>query len=146
MTNADPFDLQRFTEAQSPVLATVLNELKQGQKHTHWIWFVFPQVTGLRSSQMAKHYAIHSREEARAYLGHHILGPRLIECTQAVLLIAGKSAHDIFGSPDDLKFRSSMTLFEAVGGQPLFRSALDRFYGGSPDDKTLAILAAWEAS
>ena len=146
MASADPFDLQRFTEAQSPVLTTVLNELKQGQKRTHWIWFFFPQVTGLGSSQMAKHYAIRSREEARAYLGHHILGPRLIECTQAVLLIAGKSAHDIFGSPDDLKFRSSMTLFEAVGGQPLFRSALDRFYGGSPDEKTLAILAAWKAS
>jgi uncharacterized protein (DUF1810 family) len=141
----DPFDLDRFVAAQKPVMTTVLRELSQGQKRTHWIWFVFPQVDGLGSSPMAQHYAIHSKYEATAYLAHSVLGPRLLECTELVLRVAGKSAHDIFDSPDDLKFRSSMTLFNSLGAQAVFHAALDRFYGGIPDEKTLAILARWNA-
>jgi uncharacterized protein (DUF1810 family) len=141
----DPFDLDRFVVAQKPVMAAVFKELGQGQKLTHWIWFVFPQVDGLGSSTMARYYAIHSKGEATAYLAHSVLGPRLLECTELVRRVAAKSAHDIFGSPDDLKFRSSMTLFNSISTQRVFHAALDRFYGGVPDEKTLAILARWNA-
>jgi uncharacterized protein (DUF1810 family) len=137
-SGSDPFDLQRFVEAQRPLYATVLAELRSGRKRT--LWFVFPQVEGLGHSAMAQHYAIGSREEAVAYLGHPVLGARLIECTELVVGVADKTAHEIFGSPDDLKFRSSMTLFGAVGGQAIFRRALDRFYQGMADQATLAIL------
>ena len=139
-SGSDPFDLQRFVDAQRPLYATVLAELRSGRKRTHWIWFVFPQVEGLGHSAMAQHYAIRSREEALAYLGHPALGARLIECTELVVGVADKTAHEIFGTPDDLKFRSCMTLFGAVGGQAIFRHALDRFYQGAPDEATLAIL------
>src|ERR1043166_7075440 len=111
---ADTFDLQRFIEAQEAIFSRVVGELRAGEKRSHWMWFIFPQVAGLGHSAMAQRYAIQSRTEAEAYLAHAVLGARLLECTQAVLDVPGKSANAIFGSPDDMKFRSSMTLFEAV--------------------------------
>ncbi len=141
MTTADdPFDLQRFVEAQDPVYRRVLDELRAGVKRSHWMWFVFPQVAGLGRSPMAERFAISGRDEARAYLDHAILGARLRDCTEAVLVHAGRSAHAIFGSPDDVKFRSSMTLFSAVGGGAPFDTALGRFFGGEPDGETLRLL------
>src|SRR5690242_13482237 len=107
----DPFDLQRFVDAQANVYARVVTELSAGRKQSHWMWFIFPQVAGLGFSAMAQRYAISSRKEAAAYLAHDILGPRLVECTRLVLAVQGKTIHAILGSPDDLKFRSSMTLF-----------------------------------
>jgi uncharacterized protein (DUF1810 family) len=144
-SDTEPLNLDRFVTAQAPIISTVLKELREGQKRTHWIWFIFPQVDGLGSSSMARRYAIRSGDEASAYLAHSVLGPRLLECTMTVLAVARKSAHDVFGSPDDLKFRSSMTLFDALGAEPLFRSALDRFYDGIPDERTLAVLARWSS-
>ena len=134
------FNLQRFTEAQQPLYSTALGELKAGRKRTHWMWFVFPQVEGLGHSSMTQHYAIKSRDEAVAYLATPALGARLIECTKAVLAVPDKSAHDIFGSQDDMKFHSSMTLFDAVDGGGLYGQALDRFFAGERDQATLAIL------
>jgi uncharacterized protein (DUF1810 family) len=139
---ADPYDLQRFVDAQDPVIEQVKRELRSGRKRGHWMWFVFPQVAGLGSSRMARRYAIGSREEAAAYLEHPVLGPRLRECTALVTGIEGRSATEVFGSPDDLKFRSSMTLFEAVAGDPTpFETALDRYYDGERDGKTLEFLS-----
>jgi uncharacterized protein (DUF1810 family) len=139
---ADPHNLERFVEAQEPVIERVKDELRAGRKRTHWMWFVFPQVAGLGSSRTATRYAIASEEEASAYLAHPVLGPRLRECTEILNGIEGRSAHDIFGSPDDLKFRSSMTLFDAVAADPApFRTALERYYDGDPDQQTLAFLA-----
>src|SRR5690348_18193089 len=115
MVERDPFELERFAAAQANVIARVKDELRAGRKQSHWMWFVFPQLAGLGFSPMAQRYAIASLAEARAYLAHTLLGARLRECTELVLAIHGKSAHDIFGSPDDLKFRSCLTLFaEAV--------------------------------
>ena len=111
---SDSFDLERFVDAQETVFQTVLEELKAGRKRTHWMWFIFPQLSKLGRSSTAKFYGIDSLEEARAYLGHPLLGPRLILCTRTVLESQGRSFSEIFGSPDDLKFRSSMTLFEAA--------------------------------
>lgn len=138
----DPFDLQRFLTAQDPVIDTVLRELEAGRKRSHWMWFVFPQLRGLGASAMATHYGIGSLAEARAYLAHPVLGPRLVRCTDTVLAVAGRSPHDIFGSPDDMKFRSSMTLFARASDDPetVFGRALDRFCDGRPDAKTLALL------
>jgi uncharacterized protein (DUF1810 family) len=139
---ADPFDLERFVAAQDAVMANVRAELAAGAKRSHWMWFVFPQAAGLGFSVMAERYAIRSRAEARAYLAHPLLGPRLRECTGLVLDVKNRDAHAIFGSPDDLKFRSSMTLFAlAAPDEDLFRTALDRFYGGAMDPATLAQLA-----
>lgn len=142
MTDAeDPHNLQRFVEAQDPVIETVKKELRTGRKRSHWMWFVFPQVAGLGRSRKARRYAISSREETEAYLAHPILGPRLRECTELVNAIEGRSANDVFGSPDDEKFRSSMTLFDAVSDGPTpFETALERYYDGAPDPKTLAFL------
>jgi uncharacterized protein (DUF1810 family) len=140
MTADDPFDLQRFVEAQAPVMARVLDELRAGGKRTHWMWFVFPQVAGLGSSAMAVRYEIRSLAEARAYLAHPMLGPRLRDCTQAVLAVEGRDARQIFGVPDDMKFRSSMTLFAAASDEALFRQALEKYFGGDPDAATLARL------
>ena len=137
----DPYNLQRFVEAQDPVIEDVKNELRAGRKRTHWMWFVFPQLEGLGSSQMAQRYAISSRNEAEAYLAHSILGPRLRECTRIVNSIDGRSANDIFGSPDDLKFRSSMTLFDVVADDSTpFGTALRLYYDDEPDRKTLQLL------
>jgi uncharacterized protein (DUF1810 family) len=141
MGDTDPHDLQRFVDAQDSVIDDVKQELRSGRKRSHWMWFVFPQMAGLGRSQMAQRYAIASREEADAYLAHPILGPRLRECTELVNDIDGRSANDIFGSPDDLKFRSSMTLFGTVADNPApFDTALERYYDGEPDSKTLELL------
>jgi uncharacterized protein (DUF1810 family) len=140
-TMSDPYDLQRFVDAQRMVYRNILAELKQGDKRSHWMWFIFPQVIGLGFSSMAERFAIASPEEAIAYLEHEVLGARLRECTHLVLDVRGKTAHDIFGSPDDLKFRSSMTLFGAVSDDPIFGAAIARYYGGDKDQATLGILA-----
>ena len=136
----DPHDLERFVDAQAGVIESAKRELRAGRKRGHWMWFVFPQVEGLGSSRTSRRYAIGSREEAVAYLAHPTLGPRLRECTAIVNGIDGRTAHEVFGSPDDLKFRSSMTLFDAVadGAEP-FGTALDRYYD-EPDPKTLRFL------
>lgn len=137
----DPFDLARFVSAQEGTFTQALTELRAGRKRSHWIWFVFPQVAGLGSSPMARRYAIASLDEARAYLAHPLLGPRLREGIAAALTAPG-SAHDVFGSPDDMKFRSCLTLFaEAAPEERLFVDALDRFYGGERDPRTREELA-----
>ncbi|HMQ72394.1 MAG TPA: DUF1810 domain-containing protein [Rubrivivax sp.] len=137
-----PDPLQRFVDAQAPVFDHACAELAAGRKRTHWMWFVFPQLRGLGRSATAMHYGIDSRDEALAYWHHPLLGPRLARCATLVLAQAGRrSAHDIFGSPDDLKLCSCMTLFDAVAPeQPVFRRVLDAFYGGRPDARTLAHL------
>ena len=137
----DPFNLQRFVEAQAPVLAAVEAELRAGRKASHWRWFIFPQLAGLGRSGTARFYAITGLDEARAYLAHPLLGQRLIHCVELVNAIEGRSVHEIFGSPDDLKFRSSVTLFRAAAPeQALFQAALDKYFGGEPDPATLALL------
>jgi len=134
----DPFDLERFVAAQTPVYERVRSELRAGRKRSHWMWFVFPQIEGLGSSAMAQRFAIASREEAEAYLAHPVLGPRLIECTRLVNLVEGSSIAQIFGSPDDMKFRSSMTLFSRVAPEnPIFAEALGKYFQGKPDPLTL---------
>jgi uncharacterized protein (DUF1810 family) len=139
MKDAD--DLQRFVDAQDAVYDDVLDELRDGRKASHWMWFVFPQLRGLGHSAMATRYGIASLAEARGYLRHAVLGPRLRECTRRVLAIEGRSAHAIFGSPDDLKLRSCMTLFRAADpAEPLFDAVLRRYYGGEADPRTLALL------
>ncbi|HVI34486.1 DUF1810 domain-containing protein [Phenylobacterium sp.] len=139
---SDPFDLQRFVDAQAGAYDRALAELRAGDKRSHWMWFVFPQLAGLGFSAMAQRYAISGLDEARAYLSHAVLGPRLLACTDAVLAVQGRSAHEIFGSPDDMKFRSSMTLFRAAApDEPRFGEALARYYGGAADARTLALLA-----
>lgn len=143
MNNDQSFDLNRFLQAQENVYGTALSELKNGRKLSHWMWFVFPQIDGLGSSSTAKRYAIKSTAEARAYLNHPLLGARLTECTKTLLTIKGLSASDIFGYPDDLKFCSSMTLFESVASKnSLFSEAIDQYFGGQRDAKTLAITGA----
>jgi uncharacterized protein (DUF1810 family) len=139
---SDPHDLQRFVEAQSPVISQVKTELRSGRKRSHWMWFVFPQVAGLGSSRLARRYAIGSREEAVAYVDHPVLGPRLRECTELVNGIEGRSAAEVFGSPDDRKFRSSMTLFATVATDPApFETALERYYDGERDETTIDFLS-----
>jgi uncharacterized protein (DUF1810 family) len=139
--DADPFDLQRFVDAQDRVYDTVLGELREGRKRSHWIWFVFPQLRGLGRSPTAIHYGISSREEAQAYLTHDVLGPRLRECARLVGRIDGRSADDIFGWPDNLKVRSSMTLFaRATDDNADFVAVLDKFYGGGEDAATVKLL------
>ena len=135
---SDPFDLQRFVEAQEPVFQDALAELRAGRKNSHWMWFVFPQIEGLGTSAMAQHYAIRSREEAAAYLEHPVLGPRLRECTRLVNAVAGRTASQIFGYPDDLKFRSSMTLFaHATEENAEFVEAVRKYFAGEFDRATL---------
>jgi uncharacterized protein (DUF1810 family) len=134
---SDRFDLQRFVDAQARVYPDVLDELRAGRKRSHWIWFIFPQVDGLGSSPTAARYAISSLEEARAYLRHDVLGPRLHECTRLVNAVQGRSIGEIFGSPDDLKVRSSMTLFaRATQDNEDFVELLARYYGGEEDPLT----------
>ena len=137
------FDLDRFVQAQDPVWQDVRRELRAGSKRTHWMWFVFPQLRGLGHSAMARRYGLASRVEARAYHAHPVLGPRLLECTGLVNAVPDRSINQILGSPDDMKFRSSMTLFAAVASdEPAFRQALDRFFDGVPDPLTLDRLDA----
>jgi uncharacterized protein (DUF1810 family) len=140
---SDPFDLKRFVDAQAPVYGNVVGELRDGRKRSHWMWFVFPQLRGLGGSPTAVHYGISSLEEARAYLGHEVLGPRLRECAQLVEQVQGRSIGEIFGSPDDLKLRSSMTLFAlAADDNRDFIAVLDKYYGGRHDELTLGRLPA----
>jgi uncharacterized protein (DUF1810 family) len=137
----DPYDLKRFLTAQEGVYEQALSELKAGRKRTHWIWYIFPQIDGLGYSPAAKRYSIKSMEEARQYLSHPVLGRRLLECTEAVLAVRGEAVSEIFGYPDDLKFRSSMTLFEKITGPgSVFSSALDRYCNGERDAATLRLV------
>ncbi|MEO8577363.1 MAG: DUF1810 domain-containing protein [Gemmatimonadales bacterium] len=139
---SDPYDLNRFTSAQAGVIDQALTEIRSGRKKTHWMWFVFPQFIGLGSSAMAARYGITSVEEARAYVRHPILGPRLIECTQAVLDLSNLSAREIFGSPDDMKLRSCATLFAYVSPDvSVFHQLLDKCYKDEPDPATLTLLS-----
>lgn len=139
----DPHDLQRFVAAQEGVHARALEELRRGSKRSHWMWFVFPQLDGLGRSEMARRYAIRSREEAAAYLRHEVLGPRLRECADALMGVEGKTAHDIMGFPDDLKLQSSMTLFAHISDLgSVFHRVLDKFFRGQQDAETLKLLVA----
>ena len=140
----DRYNLKRFADAQDAVFDAVLKELKAARKQTHWMWFIFPQLRGLGSSPTAQFYGIGSLEEARAYLGDPLLGPRLILCTRTVLESQGRSLSQIFGSPDDLKFRSSMTLFEAATPEEdcVFGMALDRLCAAERDERTLRLISS----
>ena len=141
MNAADPFDLARFVSAQERSYDTALKELRSGQKRTHWMWYIFPQIDGLGHSPTAKFYAIKSPEEARQYLEHPVLGPRLRACAEEVLSVERRSASEIFGFPDDVKLRSSMTLFASLA-EPgsIFVRVLDKYFHGEPDQKTLELL------
>lgn len=138
----DPFDLNRFVRAQYAMYDRALSEIREGEKRSHWMWYIFPQLDGLGSSPTARAFAIKSVAEARAYLAHPVLGPRLVACAEAALAVEGRSASQIFGSPDDLKLRSSATLFAAVSPQgSVFHGLLEKFYDGRADDKTLGLIA-----
>jgi uncharacterized protein (DUF1810 family) len=140
----DPFDLDRFVIAQNQVYSAVLEELQQGRKQSHWIWYIFPQVEGLGYSSMANKYGICSRPEAEAYLAHPVLAPRLVKCTELVNGVNGRSIEEIFGQTDALKFRSSMTLFGAVASdKKIFLEALNKYFGGQQDQLTLDRLQIW---
>jgi len=144
----DPYNLRRFLEAQSGTVrgsdyATALSELQSGRKRTHWIWYIFPQVAGLGSTDYAVRYAIRGLDEAGAYLEHPILGLRLVECAEALLAVEGRSALQIFGEIDRMKLRSSMTLFAQVAGpDSVFARVLDKYFYGEPDGRTISILNA----
>ena len=138
----DPYDLARFVRAQAGDYEQALAEIRAGAKRSHWMWYVFPQFVGLGSSPTSMHYAIKSRNEAEAYLAHAILGPRLIECAEAVLRIEGRSALQIFGSPDDMKLRSSATLFASVSPEgSVFHQIIDKYFDGEGDVHTIALLS-----
>jgi uncharacterized protein (DUF1810 family) len=138
----DPYALSRFVEAQDPVIDQVREELRAGRKCSHWMWYVFPQISGLGYSAMARRYAISSRAEAEAYLRHPVLGPRLIECAELVTRVEGQSATQILGTPDDMKFHSSMTLFALVQpDEPAFKTALSKYFAGAPDARTVERLS-----
>ena len=138
----DAYNLQRFVDAQKPVYGQVLAELRSGRKRGHWIWFIFPQLDGLGRSETARLFAISSAAEAAAYFDHPVLGPRLRECVALVTRIDGQPIEDILGHPDDLKFRSCLTLFAAVAADHfVFDRALEKFYGGRPDPETLQLLS-----
>jgi uncharacterized protein (DUF1810 family) len=135
---ADPYHLARFVDAQGPLYEQVTRELRAGRKASHWMWYVFPQLRGLGWSPTAQYYGISSFAEAQAYLAHPVLGPRLGECVRLVLGVQGRTAQQIFGYPDDLKFRSCLTLFAAAAPDPLpFTQALAKYYGGEPDPATI---------
>ncbi|MFW2829462.1 DUF1810 domain-containing protein [Sphingomonas sp. ID0503] len=140
MRTEDSFDLARFVEAQSAIYTTALGEIRRGSKRSHWMWFIFPQIAGLGSSAMARRYAIGSIEEARAYDGHAVLGARYRECVRALQDLTETTAEQVFGTIDARKLCSSLTLFEAASGEPLYRAALDRWCGGT-DAATLRIMA-----
>lgn len=137
----DPFNLKRFVEAQNGVYEQVLAELRRARKETHWMWFIFPQFDGLGTSATAGFYAIKSPDEAKAYLNHPVLGPRLVECSGALLKAKGKKASEIFGFPDDLKLRSSMTLFVSVStAVRVFADVIDQYFDGQLDQRTLQLM------
>ena len=135
----DPYSLARFAMAQEGVYDRVLSDLRRGRKTSHWMWFIFPQFRGLGHSEMAEKFAVSSRQEASAYLAHPVLGPRLTECTRLVNQIDGRSVEDIVGYPDDLKFRSSMTLFATVA-DGVFQDALEKYFDGKGDPLTIDLL------
>lgn len=140
-TGHDPFNLKRFMDAQKDIYNDVLGELRNGRKRTHWMWFIFPQIDGLGHSSTAKYYAIKSSEEAQEYLNHPVLGKRLVECSEAVLAVEGRTVSEIFGYPDDMKLKSSMTLFETQARRdPVFASVLDKYFQGERDMRTIRIL------
>jgi uncharacterized protein (DUF1810 family) len=142
MSDADPFDLNRFVRAQETSYRQALSELERGRKQSHWMWFIFPQLDGLGSSPMSRLYAIKSEDEARAYLEHPVLGPRLSQCAEAILAVDVQSATAILGSPDDMKLKSCATLFAHVAAAgSVFEKILDKFYGGERDGATLQLLA-----
>ena len=137
----DPYNLQRFVDAQESEYEQVCDELRAGRKQSHWIWFIFPQMRGLGRSELANYYGISSLQEAEAYLAHPVLGPRLRECTRLVITVKGRSVHQIFGYPDDLKFRSSMTLFASTALEnQIFKDALQKYFDGKPDQATIDLL------
>lgn len=139
--NDERHNMGRFVQAQESTYHTVLAELRAGEKHSHWMWFIFPQIDGLGRSVTAQHYAIRNLDEALAYLAHPLLGKRLRECTNILLTLDGPAAEDIFGYPDVLKLRSSLTLFDAVsGGDTLFARVLNKYYGGERDSATLRLI------
>ncbi|MFN0181663.1 MAG: DUF1810 domain-containing protein [Gemmatimonadales bacterium] len=141
MKSRKQWDLDRFVRAQEATYHGALAEIRGGIKRTHWMWFIFPQLAGLGSSPTARLYAIESLDEARAYLAHPTLGPRLVECAEAVLALEDRSAHDIFGSPDDLKLRSCATLFAAAGpAGSVFHRLIERYFPDDPDSRTLQLL------
>ncbi|AFZ35617.1 protein of unknown function DUF1810 [Stanieria cyanosphaera PCC 7437] len=140
MSEQDPFDLNRFINTQNQVFDRVLAELKNGRKRSHWMWYTFPQLDGLAQSTTSKYYAIKSPEEAIAYLNHPVLGARILECANTIVAIEGKTVSEIFGYPDDLKLKSSMTLFSEVSAEPIFIRVLDRYFHGDRDDRTLQLL------
>ena len=138
---ADPHDLKRFVEAQAAVYEQALAEISRGRKRSHWMWYIFPQFDGLGFSSTSKRYSIKSVAEAKAYLAHPVLGPRLLECAEAALQLEGRSAFDIFGSPDDAKLRSCATLFAHVSpAASVFERLLAKFFQARPDDKTLQLI------
>jgi uncharacterized protein (DUF1810 family) len=140
---SDPYDLNRFIEAQEDCYELALAEIKNGEKRSHWMWFIFPQYDGLAFSSISKHYAIKSLTEAEAYLRHPILGPRLLECAEAVLAVKGRTVHEIFGSPDDLKLKSCATLFACVAGAgSVFERVLDACYQGRRDERTIELVGS----
>jgi len=137
----DPYNLSRFLEAQEDDFKEALSEIRSGQKQTHWMWYIFPQIDGLAISSNSKYYSIKSIDEAKAYLQHQVLGPRLLECAEAVVGVEGRSATEIFGSPDDLKLKSCATLFACVSPPgSVFDRLLGKYYGGGRDGKTLDLL------
>ncbi len=140
MAGSDPFDLARFVEAQAANYDTALAEIRRGAKRSHWMWYIFPQIAGLGQSPMARRYALRSREEARAYLDHPVLGARLLACVAALQDLPETSAEVVFGGIDAIKLRSSLTLFVAARGSPLFEATLARWFG-APDQATLDLLA-----
>ena len=144
MADDDAFELERFVEAQEGVFERALDELKAGCKRTHWMWFIFPQTRGLGHSAMAQRYGLGSLEEARAYLAHPVLGPRLVACTEAALECRAPSLHALFGSPDDMKFISSMSLFRLAdtAGRGRWQAALDRWNSGRLDARTVALMGS----
>jgi uncharacterized protein (DUF1810 family) len=144
---SDPYDLGRFQQAQEDDYEQALSEITNGRKRSHWMWYIFPQIDGLGSSSTARHYAIKSLDEARAYLAHPVLGPRLLECAEAVVRLEDRSAREIFGSPDDLKLRSSATLFACVSPPgSVFDRLLEKYYQGRRDDRTLQLLGISSSS
>jgi len=141
MSPSDHFNLQRFVDAQASVYGQAVAELRSGRKQSHWMWFIFPQIAGLGSSPTARLFAIHSIAEARAYLEHPLLGSRLRECTHVLIVLSGKTAQEILGAPDNMKFRSCMTLFaRATPGEAIFNQALDKYFNGEEDPLTLQLI------
>ena len=141
MTGNDPYDLGRFLQAQARDYERALSEIRAGRKRSHWMWYIFPQLDGLGSSPTARRYAIKSAAEAEAYLKHPVLGPRLVECCEAVISVPGRSAYDIFGSPDDMKLRSCATLFARVSrAGSVFEALLGKYFEGAPDPRTLQLM------